>query len=745
MSEFLTLKKDLIGINSALQELLQRITDSSGLSENRYHDWIETCKEIHRQLDEHTVRTAVVGPIKSGKSTFVNSMFQGDYLKRGAGVVTSIVTRIRSADQLSAALFFKSWDDVNAEMDQALVLFPAIEWKTDNKYLDIRRRKDREGLQEAMKNLKTESLFTNDSRDVNSMLLMLYLNGYDRVQDIVSTETVTRRFEGDSFQNHRDFVGDDSLAVYLKDIQLEIDNPWIDRDVEIADCQGSDSPNPLHLAMIQDYLLRTHLLVYVISSRTGLRRADIKFLNMIRSMGILDSILFVINCDISEHETHDDLMVLVNKVCEELSLIKPNPEVYTISALYNLFEARKEQLNEKDKLRLQYWQKEKEIVDYLDEQTKNFGIAFQKKFTGERNELLIKNHLERTGLMAAGIHDAVTIQKDIIARDADSAREIIDKIIQHQQGMNEIQSMVKNTLEGASHRLKKELKDGTDTFFDSRSGSVISPILSFIKGYEVLYANFLEPLTQLGFSNTLYQVFQEFKRHLDEFVAETINPEIIRFVRSKEIYISEYFESTVKPYESLVEDAMRSYDTTMNSFGIRIGEPNRKIDIPNIRLIADIAGLYLPAAAATMHFTAKIKTEAVLRYGVYSIFRSIKKLMRRSLGDEKNEAVDALKDGVVRLKHQTENSVVSHFKDYRENLKFQYLFKLVDAVSKAVHKNVLDRFQSYMTDLSKMAELIRDKRGDKKSASSLLDDVAVASESLQTQIDTIRNKLKASL
>ena len=67
---------------------------------------------------------AVVGPIKSGKSTFLNSLLKGDFLKRGAGVVTSIVTRVRSGERLKATLYYKSWEEVNEDMEQALVLFP---------------------------------------------------------------------------------------------------------------------------------------------------------------------------------------------------------------------------------------------------------------------------------------------------------------------------------------------------------------------------------------------------------------------------------------------------------------------------------------------------------------------------------------------------------------------------------------------------------------------------------------------
>ena len=112
--------------------------------------------------------------------------------------------------------------------------------------------------------------------------------------DIIGPDTVTLCYAEDHFGEHRTFVGNDILAVYLKDVELEINTGDIDSHIEIADCQGSDSSNPLHLTSIQDYLLRTHLIVYVISSRTGLRQADIKFLSMIKKMGIMENILFVL-------------------------------------------------------------------------------------------------------------------------------------------------------------------------------------------------------------------------------------------------------------------------------------------------------------------------------------------------------------------------------------------------------------------------------------------------------------------
>jgi len=86
----------------------------------------------------------------------------------------------------------------------------------------------------------------------------------------------------------------------------------------------------------------------------------------------MDNILFVINCDLSEHESVKDLNALIEKVKEELSMIKPDPEIFSISALFNLFKVQNMNLSQKDSLRLAQWEKEKELTDFSNLETERF-------------------------------------------------------------------------------------------------------------------------------------------------------------------------------------------------------------------------------------------------------------------------------------------------------------------------------------------------------------------------------------
>ena len=107
MNVYEDLKTELLTINENVSTLLGRINAMPETSRHSFQGWENICRSIKNQLSEELIRLAVIGTIKSGKSTLINSLFAGDYLKRGAGVVTSMVTRARRGDQLKAKIYFK--------------------------------------------------------------------------------------------------------------------------------------------------------------------------------------------------------------------------------------------------------------------------------------------------------------------------------------------------------------------------------------------------------------------------------------------------------------------------------------------------------------------------------------------------------------------------------------------------------------------------------------------------------------
>jgi GTPase SAR1 family protein len=743
MDTYNYLKEEILKVNQDILTLISKGQSIPGMAEETSFDqWEKTCQGLPVQMAEDIIRVAVVGPIKSGKSTFLNSMLKGDYLKRGAGVVTSIVTRVRSGNRLSARLFFKSWDEVNAEIEQALILFPSLEWHNDHASFNIRDKDDRFQIQQALKSLGSEQLISQDTRNLNNVLLTSYIKGHDRIAGIISSNDTIRQYEENTFAAHKEFVGNEDLAVYLKDVQLEIPADGLDGNIEIADCQGSDSSNPMHLAMIQDYLLLTHLIVYVISSRTGLRQADIRFLSMIKKMGILDNILFVINCDFSEHESIEELQKLIGRVQEELALIKPEPELYAFSALFNLFASSELNILEKDRLRMQQWKADREMTDFSARETQRFLSAFNLKVSSRRDAILLRNHLERLGVILSGMVNWIGINQDILARGAQSTQELINKLKSHQERVDQMKTVLKTTMTGAVTKIKEKLNLEVNRFFDAHSGDILKKILEFVKNYQGMTKPMKGRSDLAGVSKTMYLSYQDFKHALDKFITEDINPEVIQFVKTQENEIGKYLSSIIKPYNAMLSDAFDDYINLMKKLGVSLTmEGQSSIEFSEIDAKHRPSGLNPPKLVTTMHYSARIKTTAILRLGVYSLQRNLKKLLKKPANQQEEVVRRAISGGIRQMKRETLKSVVEQLRDYRENLKFAFLFKLVENATDHLTHLMFDRFQVFFTDIGAVAARLDNTKSDKQRTSKILMEMNQWTADVKGSIGHLRRRI----
>ena len=743
MDTYKRLKDEILGVNQDVLELFSTAKSIPGMADYSFGEWEKTCESLPSQLAENIIRVAIVGTIKSGKSTFLNSIFKGEYVKRGAGVITSIVTRVRNAERLLAKLFFKSWDEVNAEMEQSLVLFPSGNWLAEDGRFDIRQKKEREKLQKALDELGAEHLITRSTRNINNVLLTSYLKGYESVKEHIGSETGIQVYEDDRFPDHKTYVGNETLAVYLKDVLLEISSDTVRSNIEIADCQGSDSSNPLHLAMIQDYLLLTHLIVYVISSRTGLRQADIRFLSMIKKMGIMDNIVFVVNCDFSEHDSVDELQSLIGRIQEEIAMIKPDPAVYCFSALYNLFSTLEDQLSDKDRLRYDYWKADLELIEFSNKNSAGFEEVFYESLARKRYALLLRNHIERLGVILAGTTDWIGINRDVLTNDTDSATLILKKIESHQKRLNQIKSSIKKTLSGAIPDIKKELQREVHRFLDAQAGPVASDLRNFIRSYTPATDKFQSNPGSVDFSQNLYLLFQDFKQALDAHISEVINPEVLRFVQDKEKRIEAHFEALIIPFESIIEDAYEEFNGLLGrntaAAGAKKRAPKAGTRVESVIKTSDVSP---PPLVAALHYSAKVRTEAVMRLGFYRALKNVKTLFKKSSEPKGKQAIKALDNAARRIKRETEKSVVFNLKDYRENLKFRFLFKLVDATSEGFAQAVLERFQAYFSDLSATVEGIGTNQKDKTRAIKILDEMDEVCQTLDARICKVREEIE---
>lgn len=742
------MKNALAGAAGSLEGLLDKAARQVAVDcpDELFAAWRRVCSNCRQRANDDLLRMAVVGTIKSGKSTFINALCSGDYLKRGAGVITSIVTRVRRSDRLRAVLCFKSWNEINAEIRQSLGVLPGSGWRTSEQPFDIRKDSDRRDLETALSALESRHMLSRDTRSVSSVVLASYLKGYERVADIVSDRTETLVYEGSRFYAHQEFAGSQELAVFLKDLQIGIDSGDFLHNIEIADCQGSDSPNPLHLAMIQDYLHASDLIIYLISSRSGIRQADINFMSMIKQMGGMDNVLFVINCDFNEHENLADLQRVVEKIKEDLGLLVDSPRVYTFSSLYVLFAAMRRQLSPKDQARLAQWEQEKSLAGFSDKEKSRFEADFRQMLTEQRYSLLLKNQLQRLATTASDFHRWLELNRRMLSADADGAVALIRQIRQQQEKTEKIRAMADSSLAGACQQLKKEVKADVDRFFDIRQGEIVPGILDFIHGYTVAYDAYGEALVRNGFSETLFMVFQNFKDALDRYMAETVNPKLFRFAGQKEAEILERLESIIRPHERMIREALGDFQNDRAAGAAGDSEPDTDGGSEHVGISMDALkkanGIDMPQASATFDYTTRLKTEAFMKLGIYRFVQALRKLAKRG-GNGTGADISALKSGVAKMRREIEAGIVFHFKNYRENVKFQYLFRLIDAVAGEMNRWLAERFQAYATDLSRIREMSNRNQADKQRAVARIEEIVSALEETEGRLSRMRADLEA--
>ena len=296
-------------------------------------------------------------------------------------------------------------------------------------------------------------------------------------------------------------------------------------------------------------------------------------------------------------------------------------------------------------------------------------------------------------MVTGGIGSWIGFNRDLLTRDAGGARELADRIHGQRGRLDGLKLTVKNALDGAVSQVNRDLKTAIDRFFDEHVDGVVAGVVRFVRGYQVEMQRYDESLMSVGFAKTLYMVFQEFKQAVDTYMAETVNPHVLRFVKVQEKNLVRYLDEIAGPYGDMIDEALKQYAGAMDEGTMALRRSPSPISIgPNLETIRKMAGLALPPAAATMRYSAQIKTEAIMRFGFYKIVNMVKKAMKRSAEKIHQEQFLALASGVRRMKRETERSILFHLKDYKENIKFQYMLKLADASATALYRQMLERF-----------------------------------------------------
>jgi hypothetical protein len=363
VSDLLRQKRDAFQRASLERVILEARAELSRLG---LTELAERTAALTGRLGSARVRVTAIGAVKSGKSTLVNALLGEDVLPRGSGILTALVTRVVTGSAPGARATFKGVAELNSVLANHLEGLGAARDISggDAKPWELTDEADR---------AEARVLALAGAGPHRGSVLAL-LDGYDTVPWREGT------VEGE-LSDLVKYAASEEAAIFIDELTLTVPAIDVPGGLVLMDCQGSDAWNAAHHAGVEEALMEADALVYVFSSRIGLREADFRLIRTIREFGLIDATKFVMNVDLGELRTVKELSRLRNEAQSALAREGATGGVECFSALHSLIERR--MMIDPDSV----WEGEQRLLEVWKGHDSDFLVQSLETFREFREEL----------------------------------------------------------------------------------------------------------------------------------------------------------------------------------------------------------------------------------------------------------------------------------------------------------------------------------------------------------------------
>ena len=721
MNDYSQLKSKVQELSKALEGCISRLDESGLVGSSQSARWQSELVTITNSIKESLFRIAVVGAVKSGKSTLINALSGTDLLKRGAGITTSFTTRIRNTASTGGWIKLKPWSQINEEITRAARMLPILEEENNQtNSIDLRQLKHRDRLDKWLVRIQQEWQRSSIQLDTNFLILNAYLEGYEQVKDKIGESAALLALDAGSIVNHKNFVASESQAVYVQDMELNYPMAHIEGLVELADCQGSDAPNPLHLAQVQQYLLRSHLILYVISSRTGLREADFKLIDFIKKLRMIPQTFFILNVDLDTHLDYQDVKASIARVEKELEWVAAKPSLFAFSALYMLLQQLGEKAPPRDKKRLELWSDDQKLIKETEKEFQNLCFQLNFYINDHRTRLLLDTAVNRLAMIATTLLENIEAQEIFIKEDLEQLRRIAGRLERSQEIVKATVSTVTNAVVGLQDSIKKETSDAVHSYFDLKNGPIVQETFATVDTYPVNSNHFRELANPHTVLRRLPYFYLEFRRDLARYLVEKVNRQIVEFVKAQETLLEKRLVDSYRAFRSMFLSAMEDYrqELSNNKIGLRSSGLE---SIPRL----------LPEKVAPPVFSGFLEGNAlsrgmlIMKFGIGRLSRFLNTLQERlgrgkDGGTRVSQREETAKEAISLVKSEIKAELSYAFRDYRQKLLYSHLLKLVDISVKKLLDEFKARAELVTLDFTHLFKLKEVKEENRREALNTL-------------------------
>ena len=740
MSEYLQFKKKIEQRLDVVERMIEELEAFHLAEKSAAVRWRDHLEQVRGSLEDSLLRVAVVGSVKSGKSTLINALAGKDLLKRGAGIITAFITRILTNGEIGGWVELKPWSQICEEMNAALRMLPiSQEEMAAGEALDVRQAEDRARLKEWLERTQREWQQARGQLDPSFILLNSYLEGYGRLHKNVGDSVNRLVFDQHSIGQHQRYVGQEGQAVYVRDMEIHYPVPWLGDKIEVADCQGSDSPNPLHLALLQQYLLKCHFILYVISSRTGLREADFKLLDFIKTLRMFPQTFFILNVDLDVHSHVEDLEKLTERVRSELGWVVSNPQLYCFSALYHLLEGLDAAAPERDQRRLAMWREDPALTARTEGGYHLFQMHMAQRISSQRTRVLLGSGLSRLTMVAGSINDTTRAHQRFMDQNLGSLKKSMKHLKSKQKALQGTLGTLENAIAGLKESLRKELDVAVGRYFDTTTGPIIQETLNMVEHYPVdaQYQKDLADYRQL--LRQLHRFYLEFRQNLARYLIEKVNLRVIEFAKEQEEFLQDRLKHSSRAFWSLFVTALEDYRRELADFSIDL----RSVEVADECDWSGLEKIAPPSFSAFVDEQMVGRGALLMKFGLGRLTRYLNQLKKRigrrkaatSSAPQENES---FQEAVSLVKSETKSELLYDFRDYRQNFKYAYLYRILDEGTQQLLKSFKGRAEMAQLDFANLLKQSELEGEERQNLLQALTRIGQISEAMAEELDGFR-------
>ena len=743
INEYRELKKKIAQRVAILTETIQEIGSLGAVEEAAATRWRKHLVQVLSSLEDPRLRIAVVGTVKSGKSTLINALLGKDLLKRGAGIITAFITRLITSGETEGWVEFKPWPQILDELNAILRTLPHyFEPADENLLFDVRNADDRNRLRVLVARMQDEWRRQDGHLDPSHMLLRGYLEGYDRVHQFIGETTNRLLFDQLSLEHHQRYVGSEGQAVYLRDMELHYPVSWLGDSIELADCQGIDSPNPLHFALLQQYLLQSHFILYVISSRSGLREADFRLLDYIRTLRMFPQTFFALNVDLDDHPHLEDLECVAERVRSELSWMVGSPRLFLFSALYHLIAQLKDSASGRERRHLKLWQAEAPLAQLNETGFREFRESLSREICGQRYRVLCASGLSRLSMVAGSVMNTVTMQRKLLAQSVEDAGQVAAELQHRQEKLVGSLETLRNAIAGLQVSLREEIDRALAPYFDLERSCVIKETLEAIATHPIYWQKEQTTLDYRWIFHQFHQMYREFRHSMARYLVEKVNFQVIEFAKKEETSLGERLRRAAEAFWVLFGTALEDYRRETGLF-----------DTTHSPIVAwPETGWHFRGVIAPPNFSAFVDAGAIgrgillMKLGLASFTRLLWDFRARLgkpgdllLTEKRYETL--IQEAIKLLKKEAGRELIQAFREYEKKLKSDYLYRIVDEETGRLLREFEMRTEMVQV---KVGGLLQQRQAEGVGRDSLVETLTQAhqiSQAMLEELDELRTTL----